>query len=355
MQALVDASPIFGELVDRIKAEGSDATKSVEGSKSTQVLLFWLSRTLMDDDVMQKDLSSKDPYTRLLADIDRSKKESKAIYRNYSKDDEKLFITAFPELDGDERKLVLVAMLSIVPVFDYVKKIIKAARGAGTGIAVADIIERFQTRVRDAYVKNRKYEGSVLKESVVRKLKQALEKQATLVKSSSSSGESYSLSELTGTGKAAPGDATAEKIRAVQKQQYTGAVTRDFMVGLANTGSEDTQQMLGGIDARAKELAAHTMSVTFLLTESFRTFSDLLAKVNPGRVLREYEKIVHSLEPIAPNDRRKAAAALELEQAYAVTRQEIEEEFLRMQDRVALTLERVDRARAETLGSQYTW
>lgn len=350
MQALVDASPSFRDLVDRIKAEDPDAKLD---SKTLVVSLFWFSRALADDDVVQKDLSGDKPYAKLLADISRTTKDGKSgFFRESNKDsnEERALLKAFPELEGGENKYLLVALLNVAPAFEYVKKVIKAGT---SGVAVADVVDRLQTHVRDAYVKYRKSVRTLTNESLARKLKYAMANYAKILKSS---GESSSTASTTvSSGKVAPGDAEAEKIRAVQKQQFTGAVTREFMTALAETGSTDMQQMLGGIDTRAKQLAAHTMSVTFLLTESFRAFSEVLTRINPGRLLREYEKIVEALEPIAPNERRKAAAALELERAYAVTRQDVEEEFARLQDRVALTLERVDRVRAETLGSQYTW
>ena len=360
MQALVDASPSFRELVDRIKAENPDTKLD----KNVQFVLFWFSSALIDE-AAQKDLSNdtkdtkdtkKQPYERLVADVEREMGgKGRLIRKNYTSDEERKLLETFPELEGSENKSLLMALISVEPAFQYVKKYINKT----SGLAVADVVERLQTHVRDAFVKQQKTVRSVVHVSLASRLKSAMENYAKILKTSSSSGDAATTISSSGTtsSKAGqdPGGAAADKIRAVQKQQFTGAVTRDFMMGLADTGSKDLQQMLGGIDARAKELAAHTMSVTFLLTESFRTFSDLLSKVNPGRVLREYEQIVYSLEPIAPNERQKAAAALELERAYAETRQEIEEEFVRMQDRVALALERVDNVRAEALGSQYTW
>ena len=347
MQALLDASPSFAEVVNRIRAEDPDT--KLDGI-TLRLLLFWFSRALIDDDIVQRELTGDKPYTRLVADLARTTKDGKGVVRESKVEDGRLMLQVFPELEGAENKPVVDALLNVTHANTHFMKIVRS--GNTSGVAVTDLIEQLQTRVRDAFIKHRKSVRSVGNEPLSKKLRHAFENHNRILQTPETSATTTTTKD--GNTKASS-DAVLEKIKSAQKQQFTGAVTRDFMVGLAETGSKDLQQMLGTIDTRAKEFAAHTLSVTFLLTESFRTFSDLLRRANPGRVLREYEQIVRSLEPLAPDKRQQAAAAFELERAYAETRLEIEEEFARMQDRIALALERVDRVRAEATGSQYTW
>lgn len=353
MNALVDASGVFAELIGRIKASSGLDEKKLE-SKRVRYVLFWGSKAFTNEDVVRKDLGGGEDakaYAKLVEDVYNEFKDS--FFSQVDKNGEvsKRLKKAFPELDSDGGNELLLAILHVGVVRDYFKEVI--LKNGVSGLSVKDAVERVQSRARDIYVHNRKNTVSVSVPSASRQLYNVFKDRGRFIKSSSSTaavGETGTSSNAA----AAKGD-EEQKMRAAQRQQYTSSVTKDFMVSLAETGSKDIQQMLGAIDGRAKELAAHTMSLTFLLAESFRTYADVLRRMSPMRLLEEYEGVVKALEPLAPDERRQLKGAEELERAYVQTRREIEDEFTRLQDRVLVMLERVDRARLDVMGSQYVW
>ena len=354
MDALVDASGVFRELVDRIKASGGLDDKKLE-SKRVQYVLFWGSKAFTNEDVVRKDLGGGEDkaYAKLVEDVHKEFKEGFFSSVDRNSEDEKKLKKAFPELDGDgPNKELLLAILHVGAARDYFKEVI---RKGVSGMSVKDVIERVQSRARDIYVHNRKNTVSVSTQSAAKQLYGVLKETARFIKGVSSSSSNEVGTSSSSTAAANTKGDEEQKMRAAQRQQYTSSVTKDFMVSLAETGNKDIQQMLGAIDGRAKELAAHTMSLTFLLAESFRTYADVLRRMSPMRLLAEFEGIVKALEPLAPDERRQLKGAEELERAYVQTRREIEDEFTRLQDRVLVMLERIDRARLDVLGSQYVW